>query len=531
MPPIYLDEQLYQSKFPAGRDGFWRGALSATAEAAPTVLGIGGQLVGGALGLGGGTVAGIETGPGAILTGLAGARAGQIAGGAVGQAGGETLKKYIQQRILRDQPIESAGEFAKGVVGEGVAGGIYSALPGGTISKKIIGRLAERAGAGALTAGGAQTVRNIVKGRPVSENLPETAVAGGALNIAIPEVTGLLGKGAKFFGERIPKDIVEQVIGKPQALLKQLTDKVKQTLVGHANVDYALKRGIIPQNAALTTDEINKYYANARLLSQEIEKQLQSNVKDVYVPYREVMPGLIEIAENIPPLGPNRPETEKIINWLTNQALKEGVPSAKVGEFVKGETLISLGKILDIKRSINDAQYAEPVYFKMYNYIKEYIENKSGLPEKVKALNREHAHLIDIKTSLSKLKKQDVLPAQITPEGIEKAVELAERGDVRSLQALIGMISLTSVFLGAPIAEGAIGSLGLAPGMRTVAGLGTSFALYRLMKDILADPKLKENVANVLSKNYTGIKKTIDASQLTRILQQMGIRIPGGFAQ
>lgn len=251
-----------QQPKPGDKSGDWTDWL-------PGILGTAGQIGGGALGAVGGGAAGIETGPGALLTGAVGEKLGQTAGGAVGQGAGEGIRQWINNLRGKTQGVDP------GAIGSETAqGGLYGALPGsqflrgaGSFAARALKAGATNMAGGSIVGGATQAVRNIQQGKPVGDDVPQQALATGAINTVLPTFSQGIPDGARSLAgivlDKIPKNVKGQ-LDSLAAQMKQLEEEKLGHMVGHANIDRA------------KTNELGLTHTHtAKQASDVIEKEMQ----------------------------------------------------------------------------------------------------------------------------------------------------------------------------------------------------------------------------------------------------------------
>jgi hypothetical protein len=211
----------------------------------PGIFGTGGQILGGIGGtlLGGAGGTAVEPGGGTVLGGIGGERLGQTAGGAAGQGAGEAIRQFIKGK----------GYDPGAITSETAQGGLYGALPGSQLFKGIANpvarTLARGAGnfaAGSAVGGATQGVRNIQEGKPLGENVGESAITTGSINAALPMVGSAISKPSQAIAnillDKIPASVRKQ-LDSLHAQMKQLeNDKMGHT-VGFANIPRAKDLG------------------------------------------------------------------------------------------------------------------------------------------------------------------------------------------------------------------------------------------------------------------------------------------------
>ena len=328
----------------------------------------------------------------------------------------------------------------------------------------------------ALTSGVVGSMRQAGEGEEFDAGKTATAgITSAALSPIIDVgISGVKGAG-KFLTKRIPEDIYERIVNKPKEYLSKVKTQINQYLVGHQNVDYALKRGIISGTEDVDDVVIKQSLEKAKDLAQKTEDQLQSKVKGIKVDSKEIYEGLMGIYNNIAPYE-GKPNMKAIKDYLSKQGVKS------TGE-------IDLSKIVALKRGLGNAYDKDNTFKTMYSYVKNYIENKSGLPLDVKNLNKEAQTLLFIKSNLNQaLNKRDV-PNKFLKETIDQTVDKARGGDVPSLNALLAILATVG---GVSIGQ-SFGTLGAG-----IGGLGGAYMGYRALKSLVDRPETKQKIADRL---------------------------------
>lgn len=159
--------------------------------------------------------------PGAGETGL-----GEVGGAMVGSSAGQGLGEWLRQALTGQKT--NVGNIAN----QAGQGALWGALPGGKITEGIanpllrMGAKAAIRGVGGAAVGGAtQAMQNVQQGKPVGQNVPQTATETGGINAILPGV-GAVGK-----------EVVQSHLGSSADIFKNLMAKFLIT-GGKAGADY-----------------------------------------------------------------------------------------------------------------------------------------------------------------------------------------------------------------------------------------------------------------------------------------------------
>ena len=362
----------------------------------------------------------------------------------------------------------------------------------------------------AATSGVVGTMRQAGEGEQFDTG--KTVIAGLTSAALSPifdiGATDLKGAG-KFLTKRIPEDIYEKIITKPQEYLSKVKTQINQYLVGHQNVDYAFKKGIITGTEDIDDTIIKQSLEKTKDLAQKIEDQLQTKVKGVNVNLKEVYNGLMNIYNQIAPYE-GKPNMTAIKTYLKKQGIKN------TGQ-------IDLSKIVALKRGLGNAYDKDNTFKTMYSYVKNYIENKSGLPVDVKNLNREAQTLVFIKSNLNQALNKKEIPNRLLGETIDQTIEKASQGDVPSLNAFIDVLSV-AIGVGAGQSFGPVGV--------GIGGIGGAYVVSRALKSLVNRPETKKRIADKLMRlgiiSKIGEKVPIE-EMLKRLSTYVGQEVGGNF--
>jgi len=459
----------------------------------PALGGIAGGLIGGAAGTA------IEPGGGTI--------AGSMGGSGIGQSLGEMAREWLTGQKL------SPGSIIK----QGAEGTLYGAIPGGE-EGGLIARTATRAGIGAGVGAGTSLIEDIGSKKSVGQaatSAAKSAVAGG---ITFPIIGGgldALGGAVKFLGETIPQNIKDIAITKPAELLSTLYNRVSQTLVGHDNVDYAIQKGIIPQSGGMTSQVINESLDRAKTAAQDVEKKLQDEFKAVGDTGAMAVNDVVKFVKQSTAKITNSAKAQKVQDALMN------LVSTKTGP----DNMVSLATINDMKRVVGQ-------YFKdqsvrdVYHDFKSLIENSTGVPDTIKALNQEAGKLINIKGNLTAWKElPKELPQVFTPKGIQTAVKDAASGRTAGIEAINRITGMIGLF-------GGLGTLAATKSLTGagIAGMGLTFGLRSTISSLVdlyfSSPESRIQVAQKFEQIGQSLTSTAEKTKLGYITQALGLRIP-----
>lgn len=249
--------------------------------------------------------------------------------GGVGQGLGEVAREAINQNVLNSEPKTglNLGKTAE-QAGEGA---VWNLIPGGE-GMSLIPRLATRAAGGAIVGGGTQMARNIVERKPITQNVGESAGTTAVANTVIPGLTKtagkFLGKVSNFVGERVPADILNSIMEKPNELKARLQKELLATMVGHSNVDEFLGRGIISPNQELSTQAIKDALAKTKLAKEALyKKEIAPLLNGVTVNSDEAVSKIRDLINSQRVAGRVNPEIDDVENFLSAQLQKNKIPS------------------------------------------------------------------------------------------------------------------------------------------------------------------------------------------------------------
>ena len=386
LSPSQTDSQSTQDSNPQWMTGI--------AEALPTVGGVLGSI-------GGGLAAGIAATPETLGTAtVPAALLGSSAGSASGQAIGEWFKELIEKK-----PVSSS-EISK----QAGIGGIYGLIPGGE-ELNLAAKIGTRVASGAVASGASQAISDIGTNKSSQEKISDVKRASEIGAVSFPVLGGLGDAGIsaiKYLGEKIPGDLIQSAIEKPQQTAEAIFKSVQGMLVGHNNIDYAIEKGIIQkgtiqktdsgimaEGVGLTTDAINNAMDKSRELSNNVEKQLQEKLATVKTTFglndKSFLDGQ-SLFDFIQRAG------TQVQSAIRGRALSQELYSV-IPKEESASGKISATTINEMKRVLGDS-YHIPGIPEVYNKLQTLVEKLS--PES-HDLNQEASRLIGIK---SRLKEQ-----------------------------------------------------------------------------------------------------------------------------
>ena len=479
---------------------------------------VGGRLLGGIGGAVGGTA--VEPGGGTVLGAIGGEEAGGGAGGALGQGFGEWLKEKL------DNKPANVGEITK----QGAIGGVFGAIPGAEaesgLVKKIGGGILSQArviaGTGAVTGAVTKGIEEIGS----KDSLP--AKVGNVVNSAISNAAGFLifrsalgvGDSAlSFLGEKVPQDLKDAALKTPVEVASIIYNKVKETLVGHDNIDTLQKYNILPEKMALTTQEIRDVLGNVKDTATKVENEFQSKISGVKIGLQDKAingQSLVDIIQGVPKLVEGT-RASSIMHSLSNAIPKEQWSAGSIDG----------SAITEMKRALN-SYYSTPGVPEIRAQLNNFVRQASGVPDKVKELSDDAFHLSAASGQLKKLlntEKTPSLPANLSPQSIEKAISDAAKGIPNSMDAVLSSLALvTYMGIGSGVKE--LSSAGLGVG----AAFGIRSVLQKVGNLIAESPERKLKIADFLQQMYKAAKlggsdKAVSA--IEDFMQQAGIRISG----
>lgn len=411
--------------------------------------------------------------------------------------------------FLTSQKAESISKLKAGDKSELIKQPIREGA--GLLSWMIPGGAGAKVGGRALL-GAAQGATYAMSQDEKPEEVATSAGAGAVLNTILPGLTSVLGKSGRWISQKIPADIREKVIEAPARKAKELTEQGIRYMIGHRDLDYALSNKIIDKksfkgvNIETINDALDKTYSLIKNKDDELQNILRN--KDNMVPYGPVKEKISSIIDKAPP-DMDMPEKSAIIKWLDDR-LMEGLPSGNrrldtLAPFVGGEMLGSLAALNELKRSL----YKEnaPVYRRIYSFLNDYIGSGSGVPDKVKSINKELGSLVRIKDNLIKSQEKQ-LPEKLVQEKIEDAIEKAATGDVPSLNSLLQLLVVSTL-----PATTSVGNA-VFPVGGPVGGLGASYFMYRTLKNIVDKPQVKKRIMEILEKSGQKSSQVSEALKL-----------------
>lgn len=503
-----------------------------------------------------------DSGWGTLGGGLVGAVGGQILGGPVGgaalggigQAGGRMLELGIQNK----SPLENLPEPLRNILGilspkigilnklgqmtgaqpytpeetrsvasEGLQGMAYGAVPGSVFGKKALEWTVGKPLAGAVVGGGTQAIRNIQEGQPLTKDVASQAMMTGGLNTLIPGVGKLVGGSLKYAGKTVPKDLYKSLVEEPAKKAVQLYRAVQEKMVGFKNVDFSLKNGIIRPNEALTNEHLSNAVDRTNALLQQKEDVLQQilGAENVQVPSQDIFPKLMKIIDSSIP-SKDVPDLQPLRVWMLQQAQEDAVKTgnanvpAVVEDLMTGKYPVSLSKINEIKRAFGENYKESSLHRKLYSTIRQYIEDASGVPQGVKTINREMGELINVKDNL--LKIETTIPDKYTQESIEAAIQKSKETSPHSLKTAV---ALGSIVGGGLLGKTVGGAMGLPAGIGS--GLAGGALGYFQLMNMLSSSGAKEALKTILENTAGKVSDAGTKMQLGKILQQLGVRLPG----
>lgn len=504
----------------------------------PTALGIGGQFAGGALGalVGGGAGTLAEPGGGTLLGGIGGERIGQVGGGAIGQGLGEYLNQILSGQ--KTDPGKIASETAQG--------GIYGALPGSQLVKGIANpviRAAEQGGerflGGALAGGGTQAVRNIQQNKPITEGIGGQALATGAMNTIVPGIGKTLGLGSKVIktlggiGVKSADRILERQAQPELAAVQHLFGKEAVSTGGGKSIINPQVKSIIDKyfgGKLAPQADISKFKPLIDKASADVESKLQPILKD---PQYAVPKADIKkiIADNLGTFfGTSNKKMyksiplklQKMLGSLTKMEVRN--TSRQTTEVVNNVDLSSLKEMQREIGKVGGSDWGHPPTNELEKWARQtytdigkvYDEKLGGAAgTKYKDLINQHKILLKARDAYQGLTRgKGTLPIEVGSAELAKekigsglGMERAKELGLRSLPVIAGGGAQLIPGVPKPLKEAAL----LGTGLYGAAEFGPHL-----------NPEQALKIGNIL-KNLP----SADSGVLQRVLQQLGVRLPG----
>lgn len=485
---------------------------SKVANALPGIGGIAGQVIGGALGTAGGSIAG--GGPEDLPADVIGEKVGQTAGGAIGQAGGDFLKQFLLSISGKQKGI-NIGEIA----GQGVEGALYGATPGGKTGAGIIKNLLVRGAGGAAAGGGTQAIENIQQGKPAGEKVGEAALAGGALNEATGGILDTL-RLVRGTGEKVANDIEKTVVEKPQQAKQEALREAHETMVSPKHADYAIENGILDSNKGMSAPHVAEALQKTQEIGTDVENGIQKLIKGVPVgedEQKQLYDGVNAILANH---GLSPISAKSLEKQLGQQeyATIQRVRNLIYGKLGTGS--IDLSKIQEAKRLIAPLYDEKGAMGELYRYLQKSIENKSGKPEVIKELNQQARNVAEIRQHLIKHQEKGI-PHRLTDQGIQEQVEKAGTKVSPELKNFAHVLDILGGTAGFVVGHGFLGYL---------IGKGLAESAARAAESPEEQAKFGSILKKVLLLNPKKASK-ISSSTAKQLLQGLGIRLTPALTQ
>ncbi len=470
----------------------------------PSVLGIGGSLLGGALGGLGGTVA--EPGGGTVL--------GAVGGSALGGAAGQGLGQAIQD-------ITSGSGFDLGRTGrQSIVGGLFGAIPGGEelkalpvvgkLAGNLAGRTALRAGTGYLAGNLAQQVAN--KGNTTPQNQYTTGLMTGAINAIAPGLSSalnILPKGASALGkitsESANRILERQSMPDINAIQRLFGKSAISTSGGKAFIAPEIQNVIDKYNLPIPpSGNISDFISGVNRAADTVESELQPilNNAQVTVPYDNVKQ---VIMDNASVLGSRKKIPADVSRGLGNVSENGTLSQIKnlqriVGSWANWE---------------NPTQPIDKFAIKAYGELGKLIDSKLNSPELqgYKDLMQEHQILAKARDAYQGLTKgKGTLPEDVVSKELAQAKLGGALSGERARELGLRFIPV--------LAGGATQFTGLPKEVKDAALIGTG--LYGAAE---FGPYVAPERALQIGQKLQNLPQA--GAGIEKLLQQIGVRIPG----
>ncbi len=477
-----------------------------------------------------------------------------------------------EQERTYQKPLETGAKTVAGLaswaVPAGKTGYLAKALPflatAGRASKLVGGatKVAELAGGGAAVTGLQEAAQ--------PESTPQSVISSGKTGaIANPLLTGVLGM-AKYplrVGAEKVSPAIKGVFDKMQETESSLLERAQKYMVGQKWYEKAQSLGILDRTKGADLEHIQSAAEKTFVLLGEEGRKFSEalNKNGVAVQPSEFLPGLLTNLYKTPALIANKTRKEVIDNvmgYLQDNMLpmlrEKGLNlsdeelSILIRSGFKTETL---GKILTTSLApgskltqkeltdfanknlatplslINDLKQALRFpsgnkYNPAYNYLKNFIENKSGLPTEVRNINKQYHEISEIYDNLSDLLDKRVVPTGLGTEDIATAVQKAGEKIPSQLNVALTAIAVAAGVIPAQIAN----TMGAGPLAGGVGGLGASWLALRGMREMAKSPEAKKTLMDFLNGLYTKSAKinkpigNLPQVSLEGMIKQLGVR-------
>ena len=505
-----------------------------------------------------------------LVSGPGGTMAGGAIGGALGQGGAEAIQELLSGKGLNWGNIATQG-------GEGAA---FGAIPGveeaktaGTIGeaaadvakprvldtvknlikskaavpltgKSLAKRAAIRAGTGAIGGGTAQVISNVGQGKPIGQNVPQTALGTAATNTVIP---GVLQEGGNWLNS-IKQDINQRTVGGPIAEMQKMFDSTASQFVGDYQKPYALAKGILDSTkddagnlkpvGLMTNDYVDSAIAKRKSVSQAVEKELQSYLPsqdEKEISNDDIAPIIQSFVKNNYANLPVKQGMKAFLNDVQTLAgkseISDPISTKDVMNLLSGgnnkrlntgEGVGSVGTVNSLKRIAGRGYNPNnpTAWNGLYNDLKGFVEKESNNPSKVADLNNQHSILINMRNQMAKFKgkgsKYPISESQATG-----SMEHARFGPTIGLSAERGMPA--SLLGGQQLLElvGALAGYHLGGGLPGgVGGYLVAGQMRNMAEHMTQNPEYSEAFSKIIQKGGP------TAQALQSLLQQQAVRQP-----
>lgn len=399
---------------------------------------------------------------------------------------------------------------AAGVAAYGVPGGGFT----GELTTKGL------AAAGGLSSFGES-------GNTVGETVGDTALGAvlGPILARIPGLAGkLTGKTAETLFDKLPAGLRNKMDLTEKQLIN-LENRKMTDMVGYENISKAKTLGITPNS--MPEDVIRLVTPEMEDVGSKLDEALgkdyaNATIADITEAFnkaqKQVVPGTKEVN-----LKDFKSRTKDFLQQnIIDEMVSTGDTSVgQTVDFQNDTSPISLKIVNKIKQRLGERFDEDPIYKQAYKNLQQLIEEKSGDPDLVKSLNGEYNTLRNIKKA--------------SDEQIKKGLSHnIDEYDIR--RERIKGNPLTDPLLATGASVGALGGAMLGP---VGAIPGGTFALYRILVNLLKNPEVASKLAGTLEAPKevfnTPVGQVVSkvAGKTTGVigkaLEQAGVRLPSRF--
>lgn len=438
----------------------------------PMAGNIAGSKVGEMAGVGAGSLVPVagETGIPEVIGGLSG----MVTGGSAGDMIGEWFRQQIRQNVLKLDPINPITN-KKALEEAGAEGAFYGLLPFGNSGQGFAKGFLRRAVAGGGINGASTVVNNLLEGKNPVDNVGWQSFLGGLFNGVIggpfdremktiqidsnAQPTDLF-QAAKTDAQKVSEELTKNVTEKTHAIRQLLKVSGETSKNIQANFDKVIEGktaniGTIKEDLQNIIDYVPEATTSIKKMVKNIISRIDKatiniNPQDIgagtndfsgsttigegqgtkYVRMGGVKPGesgppgyLKEVQKKGESSALTAAETPKQPTAQQLAAHQQRVDK------VAQQQQVPLKVINDMKKTLSKVYSDNPAFKSVYSYLKNYVEQQSGEPQLVEALNRAHQIEILNRDALNKSLEK------ISQINVSKAIKTyIEKGDETGLK-------------------------------------------------------------------------------------------------